>query len=369
MLDYAGNIIIEICSKLQLQPSLYDMAEERYHTIADTIQADNVFENIELRIYPQGSFRLKTTVKPLKGNEYDLDFVAELPKDSTMTPKQPYDHIYRILSSDGTHKDMLEKKSRCIRVCYANDFHIDIMPGQAIDRATNEIIVPDRELKSWYHHSNPIGFADWFENQAKTRIKYILKNRNIQCSAEPIEDQEIAAHLEPLRRAVQLIKRYRDIYCDENDTEPVRSIILCVLMGHISSEYSDEISIMTDFCNYVNGLIAEANGKSFEVRNPVVDELLTEKWEEDLQNYKDFVGMMKALTEDIDKLNRDLTNAAAIKQLQKMFGEGVTNEAVRKSADKLNKARAKGAVTVGATGLLNPIKAVAAVKKNTFYGE
>lgn len=68
-------------------------------------------------MYPQGSFRLKTTVKPLKGNEYDLDFVAELPQNSNMTPKQLYDHIYRILSTDGVHNKMLEKRadaSECV---------------------------------------------------------------------------------------------------------------------------------------------------------------------------------------------------------------------------------------------------------------
>ena len=136
MIGYTENIILEICSKLQLQPSLYALADERYHTIADTIQGDATFDKLELRMYPQGSFRLKTTVKPLKGNEYDLDFVAELPQNSNMTPKQLYDHIYRILSTDGVHNKMVEKKSRCIRVCYANDFHIDIMPGQAVDRLT-----------------------------------------------------------------------------------------------------------------------------------------------------------------------------------------------------------------------------------------
>lgn len=368
MLDYTREILMDICEKLQLQPSLYELANERYHTIADTIQSDDTFNHIELRMYPQGSFRLKTTVKPLRGNEYDLDFVVELPNDSTMTPKQLYDHIYRILTTDGTHNDMLEKKSRCVRVCYANDFHIDIMPGQAVDRETNEIIVPDRELKNWYHHSNPIGFAEWFENQAKTRIRHILENR-LQCSTEPIDEQKVAAHLEPLRRAVQLIKRYRDIYCDRNDKEPVRSIILCVLMGHISSEYADEISIMTDFCSYVNGLIAAEKGKPFEVKNPIVDEVLTEKWKEDLQNYNDFVGMMNALKEDLEKLINELTNASSIIQLQKMFGENVTNEAVKKNANKLNEARAAGTITVGSTGMLNPDKAVAAVRNNTFYGE
>ena len=369
MISYARNIILEICSKLQLQPSLYELADERYHIIADTIQGDEAFNKLELRMYPQGSFRLKTTIKPLKGNEYDLDFVTELPQNSVMTPKQLYDHIYRILSTDGIHNNMLEKKSRCIRVCYANDFHIDIMPGQAVDRLTNEIIVPDRELKNWYHHSNPIGYSEWFENQARTRIEYILKNQKFQCNAEPIAEQEITAHLEPLRRAVQLIKRYRDIYCDKNNTEPVRSIVLCTLMGYISSEYSNEISIMMDFCKYVNKKIAASNGKPFEVKNPVVGEVLTEKWVEDAQNYKDFVDMIEALTGDLDKLNGDSINVSVIEQLQAMFGESITNDAVKKNAEKLNKARLAGTVTVGATGMLNATKAVAAVKKNTFYGE
>ena len=35
----------------------------------------STFYEVPLRIYPQGLFRLKTTVKPLKGNEYDLDLL------------------------------------------------------------------------------------------------------------------------------------------------------------------------------------------------------------------------------------------------------------------------------------------------------
>lgn len=79
--------------------------------------------------------------------------------------------------------------------------------------------------------------------------------------------------------------------------------------------------------------------------------------------------MMKALTDDLDRLNKDVTNTSVIKQLQIMFGETITNDAVKKNAEKLNKARLAGTVTVGATGMLNATKAVASVKKNTFYGE
>lgn len=368
-MTYTEKLILGICNKLQLQPSLYDSAERRYDTISKIIQEDAVFERIPLRIYPQGSFRLKTTVKPLKGNEYDLDFVVELPKNSNMTPRQLYDHIYRILKNDGVHGDMLEKKSRCIRVVYANDFHMDIMPGQEVNRETNEIIVPNYELIRWYHHSNPIGYAEWFEEQAKSQIRHeLFEKRQMAGKTEPIDDQEVTARLEPLRRAVQLVKRYRDIYCDKNKKEPVRSIVICTLMGYISSSYSNEMNIIDDFCRYVNGKINVTNGKPFEVKNPVVDEVLTEKWVENPQNYKDFETMMVSLTKDIQKLKFAKTNMDIVLQLKSMFGENITNEVVKESVDLIGKARVAGTLAVGTTGILNASSVGAVVKPNTFYG-
>lgn len=43
-------------------------------------------------------------------------------------------------------------------------------------------------------------------------------------------------------------------------------------------------------------------GKPFIVKNPVVEEILTEKWMEKIQNYQDFVEMMNALTDDVKEL-------------------------------------------------------------------
>lgn len=369
MATYTEKLLIGICQKIQLQPSSYDLAEQRYNTIADTIQNDSTFYNTELRMYPQGSFRLKTTVKPLAGNEFDLDFVVELPRMAPMTPRQLYDHIYRILSTDGVHNEMIEKKSRCIRVCYANDFHIDIMPGKSINRAINEIIVPDRELKGWYHHSNPIGFAEWFEKQAKSNIRTILfEQRKTQFGAEPITDQEIATHLEPLRRAVQLIKRYRDIYCNTHNSQPVRSIIICTLMGYISSAYSSEIGIISDFCALVNNKIKAAGDKPFEVKNPVVDEVLSEKWVEDERAYVQFVGMMEELTKDVEKLKNSLTSVEIGFQVKKMFGENITNEVIKETAQPISAARTGGSLTVDSSGTLGTKAEGVTVKKNTFYG-
>ena len=370
MASYKNDLLIGICGKLQLPSGKYASAEERYDTISKTIQADSYFHGIELRMYPHGSFRLKTTVKPLSQNEYDLDFVVEIPSGIGLTPKGLYDHIYRILSTDGVHNRMVERKTRCIRVNYANDFHMDIMPGQLINPTTNEIIVPDRELKNWYHHSNPIGYADWFENQAKKSIRFELNAQRIaKASAEPVTEQEVVARLEPLRRAVQLIKRYRDIYCDKFEAEPVRSIVLCTLMGHISSTYSNELDIINDFCSYVNSKIVSANGTPFEVRNPVVDEVLTEKWTEDVNNYNDFVGMMNALTAHVRKLQAATINTDIASLMKEMFGESVTDDVIKEYASRISTARVNGTLGVAATGTLNTSKIGTMVKKNTFYGD
>lgn len=365
--NYKEELLLRICQKLQLTPSLYEQATERYETIAKIIAEDDAFRGINLKIYPQGSFRLKTTVKPISREEYDLDFVAELSADSGMTPHQLYDHIYRILSNDGIHNKMLEKKNRCIRVNYANDFHMDIMPGKLVSDDTHEIVVPDKELKSWYHHSNPIGFAEWFEKQARTQIinEMMLVREGYQI--DKVSDQEVAKRLEPLRRAVQLVKRYRDIYCDKNHSEPVRSIVICTLMGHLTSLTGDTLQIISSFCSYVNRLIDRHKGEPFQVKNPVVNELLTEKWKEG-NNYKDFVNMMRALTKDVNELKQYEINHNINQVLKRMFGENITNFAIREYALALNESRNSGSLSVSSVGTLNVDKIGISLKRNTFYG-
>lgn len=368
MKNYIESILFGICEKLQLTPDLYQLATQRYENIIKILRNDDAFKHVDLNIYPHGSFRLKTTVKPLDGEEYDLDFVAELPIESDMTPRDLYNHIIRILNDDREHNGKIKPKTRCVRVNYANDFHLDIMPGKLINSNTSEIIVPDRDLKSWYHHSNPKKFADWFENQARTRILYEMAElRHGQFDVENISDQEVTAQLEPLRRAVQLVKRYRNIYCDKTNKEPVRSIVICALMGKITSFTGDTSQIISSFCSYVNGLIEKNAGLPFDVKNPVVDEVLTEKWHEG-NNYKDFVDMMQSLTVDISAMKKCSNNTEANNLIKKMFGEEVTNTAIIRHAKILNESRQAGKLSVDKCGTLNTQNSGSPVKKNTFYG-
>lgn len=286
-----------------------------------------------------------------------------------MDPRELYNNIFNVLKNDGVHNTMVEQKSRCIRVNYANDFHLDIMPGKVINRTTNEIIVPDKKLNGWYHHSNPIGFAEWFEEQAKKQILLEMNSqRSFSSNVEKITDQEIAERLEPLRRAVQLIKRYRDIYCDKYKKEPVRSIVICTLMGLTKNYAGSTLQIINNFCKYVNALIETHPTEPFVVKNPVVDEILTEKWNEG-NNYQDFIEMMQSLTKDVEELQSFYINSDTNDLVKKMFGENITNIVIKSFAKQLNESRDSGNISVNSKGMISTNKTGLPVKKNTFYGE
>ncbi len=115
-------------------------------------------------------------------------------------------------------------------------------------------------------------------------------------------------------------------------------------------------------------MISQSNGQPFDVKNPVVNEVLTEKWHEG-RNYRDFVAMMKAMTKDVEELRRLSTNSDANKVVKKMFGETITNAVIKDYARTLNESRINGTLSVNSSGILNTNGIGKSVKKNTFYGD
>ena len=119
----------------------------------------------------------------------------------------------------------------------------------------------------------------------------------------------------------------------------------------------------------MNAIVIKENfGKPFDVFNPVVDELLTEKWHED-NNYNDFVSMMKSLSNDVARLMRCTNNQEANRLVKEMFGETITNSAITNYAKKINASRKLGELSVDSSGTLNTLGNGVSIKKNTFYGD
>ena len=111
--------------------------------------------------------------------EYDLDLVCEI--NQSWQGKNPLillDTIEKRLKENKLYEAMVERKNRCIRLNYANEFHMDILPAHPADMTSNTSVkVPDRKAKDW-KDSNPKGYASWF-NDRSYQYEMLLENEQI----------------------------------------------------------------------------------------------------------------------------------------------------------------------------------------------
>lgn len=152
---------------------------------------------------PQGSWAHETIIKPADGNEYDADFLLRMNEEPDWhdTPKKYLDRVEEVLAGHGTYDKMpIEQKCRCVRLTYAGDFHLDIVPFVRLSDGTEWIVNGDDN--DW-EPTNPTGYTDWMHKRDKTA------KRN-------------------LRKVVRLLKYLRDHRGWYPDT---RSIILTTLAG------------------------------------------------------------------------------------------------------------------------------------------
>jgi len=353
-------LLAEVTTALQITPTQYDLAVERYEAVGDWI--NRRLEDVAATIYPQGSMALRTTVKPRANEEYDLDLVLEIEEFGSNDPMLLYTLVHDALESHGTYRKILEPKKRCLRLNYAGEFHMDILP--AVPDITvpqpGSILVPDRELRNW-SPSNPRGFRLWFEEQCAEAT--ILRKR---AQSEPLPPND-PLHLKAvLQQVVQLVKRNRDEWFAGDDDAP-RSVVLTTLAGHAYHGEADLFGALLEVLNRIVAWADVAPGRVFEVRNPTnPEELFSESWTEKPQSLDGFRRWIRSFRDRIARLP-DLTGAALDAELDDLFGARVMNAARVRFGERLQGARegnqlrfSGGRLTTAGTG--------ATIPSNRFYG-
>ena len=114
-------------------------------------------------IYPQGSFRLGTPVRPIRGDDFDIDLVCRLTLGKAeTTQKELKNSVGTRLRQDPELSKRIKERRRCWTLTYGQKFHLDVLPSiPDPDGTPTSILLTDRDLTRW-QHSNPIGYADWF---------------------------------------------------------------------------------------------------------------------------------------------------------------------------------------------------------------
>lgn len=367
------SLLFEICESLQLTPTQHQKAVQRYSAIARTLDGpDSPFANIESNLYPQGSMKLGTTVKPLDG-PHDLDFVCEFNiSHAAADPMGLLYAMYDVFKGHGVYGGMVELKKRCVRIVYKDEFYLDVLPAcRDLGNGGACIQVPDRELQNWTP-SNPIAFAIWFEKATR----HILIQRPIKralamdhaASIQPIPKIEATDEKTVLQLVVQLLKRWRDIHYAESDFPPI-SVVLTTLAA---VTYQGETSLSEALLLVLDRIVrrldaARAAGHRLQVPNPVHQaEDFSERWNDHLRAYSEFEFGIRQLASAWRAVYSGQGNPN--RELERLFGE-VVNTALIKQARNLQEIRERGGLGIRESGRIVPVaSAISPMLLNTNHG-
>lgn len=292
-----------LAGSIEIPDSAYDRAERRYRDLGDWLgRESSTCANHDPHVFPQGSFRIGTAIRPIDGSqEYDLDLACELRTGiSKETHSQEY--LKQLVGSEveayrGYRKieDKLEEKHRCWRLAYKDEmkFHMDIVPcipedsirRDSIRRAIsqyvpNEVlagtvssftvgITDDRHplfrtsCGNW-NISNPEGYARWFDS--RTRLADLGTKGGGVARMADVDALPAYRWKTPLQRCVQILKRHRDVmFADDPESKPA-SVIITTLAAMAYSGQSDIDEAMRGMMDLLANLV---NRQRPRIPNPV----------------------------------------------------------------------------------------------------
>ena len=377
--DDLNALYERVVKDIDISETLFDTAEREYMALGQWI--DNETPSEKVSIYPQGSFALGTVIKPIKGtDDYDLDLVCEFDLQHYLAPRTLKRSVVKpLLERYRKVKGELVEKRRCWHVEYEGipNFHMDIVPAVSY---TSHIDITDHDEETdtyEYIGSNPKGYIEWFRGRMATRSKalreqYCREHRDIiKCQAD-IETLKEYHFKTPLQKAIQLLKRHRDIMF-ENDPHHVKpvSIIITTIAAEL---YCNEDNIVDTLSSILLG--AERYVRTHMVRgeyhidNPSYrGENFADKWNEHPERAEAFLAWVNKANEDLigQKLYGFVRTQMA-ENIKISLGEVTHNRVFRQIAEDERRAIAEKSAKVDpASGKISATGSIE-IPRNHHYG-
>jgi hypothetical protein len=282
---------------VNLNQSRIDILDARLQAVESFLNGHETFsELIAEDLIPQGSYAHKTIIKPVAGHDFDVDVLVPTHTREDFEPSDYIAELYSALRSSGTYHDMTSRRTRCVTIQYAKEFHIDLVPY--LERDGNHWIVNRHD--NTYELSNPERFNEWLDE----------RNRDADL------------HLVPV---IRLLKYLRDF----KQTFSCKSIILTTLLGNQvhgayilgdPSYYSDVPSalmhVLTDLDVYLQAtpllpVILDPGGTGDD---------FAQRWDQD--QYTNFRTRVHRYCEKVTEAYEESDEAASLAQWQDLFGTG-----------------------------------------------
>lgn len=368
-----SEILDELGHNLDISQTQYDNIVKSYQAVGQWLAEKGALVPYEPLISPQGSFLLGTVIKPVcEEDDIDIDLVCELKgKKMDWTQADLKRVVGDRLKENTLYAEKLVKEGRrCWTLKYADsaNYHLDVLPAivssgysclleKAFADNYSENLVKDLAIRITDKHrfdyksetnpdlwlkSNPFGYASWFVGRARIDIrKTVLLSDAVNPVPGYTKDKL------PLQRAVQILKRHRDILFDGSEDKPI-SIIITTLSAKAyrkETNVSDAlINIVNTMEDYIEDRYDEKRGRTIKwVSNPVnSEENFADKWQEYPQRQENFYSWLEKVKNDLNEIIRQQGLYRISDAMVKPFGENLVKKTFSNLAEKAYTQRQNG---------------------------
>lgn len=293
LIEYFGDFLK---NEVNLNRSRVDFLDDRVVSITNFLKGGLQFKDNFVGTVPQGSYAHKTIIKPARANkEFDADLLLHLEEFADWSASDYVENLYKMFRESGTYKDMVSRRTRCVVVNYAGDFHLDVVPY--LERH-GSFYITDRHENA-FELTAPEAFTAWLDDKNRvTTGNHFLK-------------------------VVRLIKYLRDT----KQTFSVKSVILTTLLGdrvdsgHLLADPACYTDVPTTLRSVMTGLNEYLQSCPIM---PVIEdpggtgENFSQRWDQD--QYANFRDKMKFYAEKIEDAYSEPNKDASLKKWQGIFG-------------------------------------------------
>lgn len=371
---YYDDLLADVARRIQLTPTAYKEAVAHFDAVSGYLdENESGFPEYSPVIYPQGSFRMGSTISAYDDREdYDIDLILELALDPEADPEAVLQLVANSLQKGkGRLKfTTLKIKKRCVTLEYAN-MHLDVTPAVLVPwRDPRVVSIFDRhEDRPDHPLANPEGFAQWFDRQVRPRA--IIAQRAVRAQVVPVPEQSPAEHKPDRLLAVQLLKRFRDIRCDQGNYDRCPSVLLSCL----AAQAPQGTGLVSDLRMAAQHVASEVAVADLHVENPACrEDILSDRWPKNPISKQMFAADLTILVDRLDELVRaDGTQARKLEILKDLFGENAAKDGFRQAMERAAGQSRSGKFAAAGTGAVTISGAVpsgsVAAPRHSFFGD
>lgn len=374
--------LLKIAENLDISPTMREKAEKSYRSVGEWLGDCDV--NSDVKIMPQGSFYLGTVIRPVSDeDEYDIDLVCLLKNATGKSEAEIKKIVGDRLKEHKTYSSMLEPEGkRCWTLCY-EEFHMDILPCVPNNRYYIEPYLTEikltHKLDSGRYipkYSNPYKYHEWFEERMRVRLDEIKKDFSIRNQVE-ISKVPLYKVKTPLQRAIQLLKRHRDIMYDKlPETRKNNAPISIIITTLAAQAYNNETNIYEALCNIIENMskYIKKSGETYFIQNPVMpEENFADKWNENPEKAQEFFGWLESAKKNILTAPLNMQGLHKLsKSLEECFGSNVVKHSFAADGRDTKFCRENNSLYInGLTGGLKttPRDTTKKIGGHTFFGK